>query len=66
LFPNAKEAKKGTFSDVLRGRGLRASIQGAALKTRKLLKKFDQNFLFATTRFLITKKDPGGVSSAGL
>ena len=25
-------------------RGLRASIQGAALKTRQLLKKLDQNF----------------------
>ena len=43
-FIEEKGSQKGTPMKSWVFRPLRRSIQGAALKTRKLLKKFDQNF----------------------
>ena len=44
MHTNAKVPKRRTFSDAGVFRELRFATQGAALRTRKLLKKFDQNF----------------------
>jgi len=41
-------------------RGLRASIQGAALKTRQLLKKLDQNFSICNSPFVLQSTIRGG------
>jgi len=44
-------------------RALRSSIQGAALKTRQLLKKLDQNFYTCDSPFLRFPAHPAGLQA---
>ena len=56
LFSFSEEKRKRKKELFLKSwvfRGLRASIQGAALKTRQLLKKLDQNFYTCNSPFFV-------------